>query len=254
MAEDGFLDLMKEEHLDTLISLAFQLDSARIIEQLEKESEQAFSSKEEQITRQAMVSAYEKLRQQELNAYRSRGADRRHRRLMRAIEILACIVLVIGISAPVAVANIETLRLRIMEFLVSFDTEKESADIQYSDETSIPADWEGEYYPTFLPEETLAGEIDPIRKTKIVFTLDNNATIIFSENDSDGFSSLGTENEDALSIDINGNGGQMWEVYEQEHYIRMIWDIDERWFMLETKNLDQNIVHMIAESVKKKAD
>ena len=49
MMEDGFLDLMKEEHLDTLIRLAFELDSARIIEQLEKETEQMFSDREGQI-------------------------------------------------------------------------------------------------------------------------------------------------------------------------------------------------------------
>lgn len=254
MMEDGFLDLMKEEHLDILIRLAFELDSARIIEQLEKETEQAFSDKEEQITQQAMTSAYEKLHQQELNVTKNRRADRRHQRLMRAIEIVACVVLVIGISAPVAVASIETLRMRIVEFLISFNSEEESADVDPYDDIVIPDNWKGEYYPTFLPDEIIAKEVDPNITTKITYYLEDDQMIVFSENNDEVHVAMGVENESPSIMEINGYEAQVWEFNKEEYYTRIIWSIDERWFMLETRNLDLDGAYSIAESVRKITD
>ena len=251
MKNDDLIDSLREEHLDLLIRLTFELEASQIIEQLETEIEQTFSDEEELVTQRALAAAYEKLRRQELSARENRSAERRHRRLMRAIEILACVILAIGISAPVAVANIETLRQKIVDFLININEEKDLTDVDPYEDLAVPDGWEGDYYPTFLPAGTLGYEIDPIRKTKITFTMENGEMFVFSESDEDVSTVMGVQNGKFFQFNINDSEARLWEFDEEEHFIRIIWDIDERWFMLETRGLDQKTAYMIAEDVKR---
>ena len=254
MKNDDLIDSLREEHLDLLIRLTFELEASQIIEQMETEIEQTFSDEEELVTQRALAAAYEKLRRQELSARENRSAERRHRRLMRAIEILACVILAIGISAPVAVANIETLRQKIVDFLININEEKERTDIDPYEDLVVPDGWEGNYYPTFLPAGTLGYEIDPIRKTKITFTMENGEMFVFSESDEDVSTVMGVQNGQFSYININGCEARLWEFDEEEHFIRIIWDIDEQWFVLETRGLDQETAYMIATDVKRIAE
>ena len=251
LKNDDLIDSLREEHLDLLIRLTFELKASQIIEQLETEIEQTFSDEEELVTQRALAAAYEKLRRQEVSARENRSAERRHRRLMRAIEMLACVILAIGISAPVAVANIETLRQKIVDFLISINEEKERTNVDPYENLAVPDDWEGDYYPTFLPAGTLGYEIDPIRKTKITFTMENGEMFVFSESDEDVSTVMGVQNGKFSNVYINGCEARLWEFDEKEYFIRIIWDIEERWFMLEARGLDQKTAYLIVANVRK---
>lgn len=253
MGED-ILELLKDEHVDMMIRLAFELDAARIAERLDSPNAQALTDAEERLTEQALIIAYEKLRQRGLDERKGLRAGRHRRRLMKAIEILACVVLVIGISAPVAVANFETLRQRIVEFLISFDSESETTDLDAFDGVMVPDEWEGEYFPAYLPRGTQVEEVNPDRKVSVRFAMPNGGVVIFKENDDDCFINAGAADGSFTITDINGHEARVTEAFEDEHYIRMVWDNGERWFTLETSNMELKTVHAIAESVRKISD
>ena len=46
------------------------------------------------------------------------------RMVPRLIEVAACIVLIIGIAAPFAIANVESIRSAVMKMLIRIDWEK----------------------------------------------------------------------------------------------------------------------------------
>ena len=249
MNED-ILELLKEEHVDLMIRLAFELEAARIVERLDS-PDSMLTDAEEKCAEQALISAFDKLHQQELSDRRSRRAHRHRRRMMRIVEILACAVLVIGLSAPMAVANFETLRQRLVEFLVSFDSVNETSDF---DRIDVPDGWKGEYFPTDLPKGTQVTELSPTGRALIRFATEDGGSIVFSENDDDCSVIAGAEDEAVTVTDVNGYEARVSEFFEDEYYVRIVWDNGERWFMLETCGLDLRKAHIIAESIKRIAN
>ena len=254
MKDESILELLKDEHVDLLIRLAFELEAYQLAEQLESDGEKDFTEEEKRITEQALAAAYERLRQQELNERRDRRAAHHRRRLMRVVEVLACAVVVIGISAPVAVANFETLRQKIVEFLVSFDGESETTRIQHLDGVTVPDSWVGKYFPTFLPIGTRVAEISSAGRAFVRFSTEDGAVIVFVENDDDSAMIAGAADETVTITDVNGYEARVAEFFEDEYFIRIVWNNGDRWFILETANLDIRTAHSIAESVRRISD
>lgn len=251
MKDERILEVLKDEHVDLMIRLAFELEAYQTVKQLECDGEKSFTKEEERITEQALFAAYEKLRQQELRESRNQRMERHRHRLMRVIEILACAVLVVGISAPVALANFETLRQRLVEFLISFDSINEQTVVFPFGEVAVPDEWEGEYFPTYLPEGTGVTETSAAGRARICFSTIDGAMIVFVENNDDCSINTGAENEIVTMTNVNGYEARVSEFFENEHIIRIMWNNDERWFVLETVNVDFDTAQTIAESVRK---
>ena len=249
MNDESILEQLKDEHIDLMIRLAFELDIAKTVEEMESESAVGLNEDDEAIAQRALNIAYEKLRQQETRERKSRRASVHRRRLGRAIQIISCAVLIVAISAPMALANFEFLRQRLVEFLVSFDNEEEIIDVRPIDEVAIPEEWTGRYFPTDLPPGTQIGWVGTIDIPYIRFIKEPDITITFKETDDDSSIMAGAK-DNVISTDIiNGYTAQITEFFEDDHYIRIVWKNDECQFVLETKNLDYEYAHTIAESV-----
>ena len=250
MNDESILEQLKDEHLDLMIRLAFELEIAQTVEKMEAESG-SLTEDDEAIARRALDIAYEKLRQQALSERKSRRASVHRRRLMRAIEIISCAVLIVAISAPMALANFEFLRQRLVEFLVSFDTEEETVEVTPIDEIAIPEEWTGKYFPTNLPPETQVDWVSTIGIPSIRFITEGDVMITFTESNIDSSIMAGAKDNVSSTTAINGYPAQVTEFFEDGDYIRFVWENDECRFSLETKNLDYEPTHIIAESVMK---
>ena len=77
--------------------------------------------------------------------------------MSRLVLIGACVVLVIGIAAPIAIANIEAIRVRVMELLINIQDEYTEISMVENEEMAfdVPAAWRGEYYPSYIPDGSL---------------------------------------------------------------------------------------------------
>lgn len=251
MNDESILERLKDEHVDLMIRLAFDLEVAQTIEKMEAESS-PLTEEDEAIAQRALNIAYEKLRQQELSERKSRRASVHRRRLMRAVEIVSCAVLIVAISAPMALANFEFLRQRLVEFLVSFDTKEETVDVRPIDEVAIPEEWTGKYFPTYFPSGTQIDLIGSIGIPYIRFVTETGGTIVFKEfYGEDSYISSGGKDNVASTIEINGYTVQVTEFFEDGHVFRFVWKNDECRLMLETKNIDYEVAHTITESVMK---
>ena len=250
MNDESILEQLKDEHIDLMIRLAFELDVAKTVEEMESESAGGLNEDDEAIAQRALNIAYEKLRQQETRERKSRRARVHRRRLGRAIQIISCAVLIIAISAPMALANFEFLRQRLVEFLVSFDTKEETVDIRPIDQVVIPEEWTGKYFPTDLPTGTQVDWVSSIRIPTIRFVTADGASIVFTEGINDAsYVISGTKDYISSTTSINGCTAQVTEFFQEGHVFRFIWENDECRFMLETKDLDYEPAHIIAEGV-----
>lgn len=251
MNDESILEQLKDEHIDLMIRLAFELDIAKTVEEMESESAGGLNEDDEAIAQRALNIAYKKLRQQETRERKSRRASVHRRRLGRAIQIISCAVLIVAISAPMALANFEFLRQRLVEFLISFDNEEEVVDVRPIDEVAVPEEWMGKYFPTDLPSETQIDWISTTGIPSISFTAGSDVMITFTETDDDSAIMAGAKDNVTSTDIINEYTAQITEFFDDNHFIRIVWKNDECQFILETKNLDLEHAHTIAESVMK---
>ena len=74
--------------------------------------------------------------------------------ISKVIEIAACMVLVIGISAPFAIANIEAIRVKVMKLLIEIQEDHTDLSLVEDESASfvVPKEWRGEFFPSYIPE------------------------------------------------------------------------------------------------------
>ena len=130
-------DALQDQHLDAMIRLAYKqadaLEAQRIADDCRASAEQP--SAEEAAA--AFASFEGKLRH--LARQDARAARRRRlgHMLPRIVQAAACIVLLLGISAPIAIANVESFRVKVMEMLI--DIQEDHAQLEMVETTTLPS-------------------------------------------------------------------------------------------------------------------
>ena len=88
---------------------------------------------------------------------RRRSRSARLRRIVpRVVEIAACVVLAVAVATPFAIANVEFIRSAVMKLLIRIDWDDGVMQMNLVEDEgaafNVPADWPGEYFPSYLPE------------------------------------------------------------------------------------------------------
>lgn len=108
-------DEIQERHLDTLIYMAFQQMDALDAQEASRESGLPPDAKE--METHAYSRFLQKQREVESKRRRASRRARRKHRLSQAISIAACLVVLLGIAAPFAVAYVPGMRSRVLGFV-----------------------------------------------------------------------------------------------------------------------------------------
>ena len=110
-----------DEHLEFMIRLACEAQEDTEIDELIAESQLVHTPEEKEITRNAYLLFQRKLAQQEQKE-RSDSRRRRAQRLLpRAISVAACLVILLAIATPFAVANISSIRVKVLQMLIRIE-------------------------------------------------------------------------------------------------------------------------------------
>lgn len=166
-------------------------------------------------------------------------------------QIAAILIAVITIAGGVAIATSHTIRVQVMKMLVQIDEQYTSLSLVEDTDASfdIPAEWTGEYYPSYIPEGFIANVVISFPGNHMVeFFSDESATmrIVFSEYGDSTMANIDTENATIEAITI-GNGRGF--IVSKDSHIYIYWDNGRAFFVLQTNGIVEGEAVQIAQSV-----
>lgn len=125
--------------------------------------------------------------------------------LPRAAGIAACLILTLFLALGVAVASSKTVRVSLAKYVINVGREYASFGfIETGEFVDVPIEWEGQYYPSYLPE---GGELRYIDWCSVFYVYPDGRTLEFSEMDHHVTANYDTENTVVESVFIHGQDG-----------------------------------------------
>ena len=150
---------------------------------------------------------------------------------------------------PAAIATIPPVRARVMELI--FETLRQYTRVSLREkagpEVEVPAEWGGEYYPSYIPEgykfdEVLGGTL--VRS--VYYQSLHGDLLLFSEYGDTSSTRLDTENADVQFVMIHGNPGML---VEKNGRSTVTWSENDQYFVLSADNMSGDSVMIIADSI-----
>ena len=223
-------DEIQDEYLDSLIRLAYKnaeaLEAQRLMEEDDSAAEPVPEADKEAVFQMFLG----KMEQQEEKKQPRARVIPWKKVLPRLVNIAACIVVVLGIAAPFAIAYVEPIRIRVMELLIDIkDDHTELSFVEDTDaEFNVPEGYLGNYYPSYIPD---GFELIDIGMLGDETTYENEASakIYYSECTENDEISINTEGAVLSHAAVNGVEAF---VAEQDTCVILTWAFEDKYFVL----------------------
>lgn len=195
-------DEIQERHLDELLYLAFQQMDALDAQEASRETDLPPDAKE--MEPRIYSRFLQKQREVEGKRRRASRRTRRKRRFSQAISIAACLVVLLGIAAPFAVAYVPSIRSRVLGLLLQFEADHVDVEMREESAFAIPSGWQGLYFPSYIPDGYVLQRMSDHGETAELVNAAGD--ILFFGEYVEG-SSLAVDSEGAQrsSVEINGS-------------------------------------------------
>ena len=216
---------IQDQHLDMMISLAYQHSQLQEITTMLEQDQNS----EEECDDKSIRRTYALFRKKRKAQMRADKHSEGRRWLPRAIEIAACLVLALGIAAPIAIANVEEIRARVLKALVRFEEKYVEVGLVEEEAFSVPSEWRGEYYPTYIPD---GYELMVVYEHVMMvdYQNDNGDLIAFYECKSD--TEMNISNEGATVSYERINGAEAMLIEQDDGDMSLVWWIEDRYFVI----------------------
>ena len=147
---------IQDAHLDQMIRLAFAQEAALWAQEWMAQSETPETPQEQERAERLLRRMRAQIDREERAARRRSRSVRLRRIVPRVVEIAACVVLAVAVATPFAIANVEFIRSAVMKMLIRIDWDEGVMQMNLVEDEgaafNVPADWPGEYFPSYLPE------------------------------------------------------------------------------------------------------
>lgn len=250
---------LQEEHLDMMIKLAFDLEETEATQRLLDAPDPALTPEEEKLADEILALAYARADAQNKQTRQHKIAAAARKVLPWVVNTAACIILLLAIAAPIALASSEMFRSRVLQLLVEFDNEKGEAYFSFvaddNAEFDVPANWSGNYFPSYIPDGFTIYDYDPsFPMPYIEYRNEAKDQVFFDELDEDSTMMAGTDNSTIRNVDINGATAVLIEGITSDGVtwaVTITWQNDINWFSITTFGLPTDEALRIARSVKR---
>ena len=229
---------MQEEYLDMLIKTAFEWKEMR--EELEILDESRRPLGQEEIARRDRILA--RIRKGGMRV----RPERKSIPFPKIAYAAACLLLVVIIAAPLAIAHVGPIRTRVIRLLVDINDRYASVSLEEISPPVPPEGWKGEYYLGYMPEGFELFSVDSMQ-AHAEYENNSGKKIKFVESGVRDF--FNVDSEGGITTTIQA-GEQVATLIEKEGMIWLIWSNDEKCFMLIADVPIGEVVRM-AESVLK---
>lgn len=237
---------IQDEHLDMLIRLAYRREDERLCRQYGyEESMDAIPAEQRAAIYAKVLEKYEAIEREKARAARIRKWKNH---VPRIINAAACIALILCIAAPIAVAKVEFIRVRVMKLLAEIQEDHTRLSLIEDEEAAfyIPADWRGKYYPSYLPEGFELSWYSPISVEAIWRNGQGDYLHYIESKES---MAIGIDSEKAVQSDVL-IGATKALLFEGEDKLALAWSDGETFFSIST-NLPKEEGMQIASNVRK---
>lgn len=251
--------LLQEQHLDMMIKLAFDLEDAETAQRLLDAPDPALTPEEERLADELLALAYARMDAKRKQSRQHKLAQTARKVLPFVVNTAACIILLLAIAAPIALANSATFRSKVMQLIMELDEEKGEAHFSFvaeeGAEFEVPEGWCGNHFMSYIPAGFTIYDFDPT--FPMPFIEYRNAAddqLFFNEFDGNTDMMAGTEECTISSILINGNQGTLIEGPGADGVtwgVTITWQNDTNWFCITTFGLPTDEALQIARSVKR---
>lgn len=170
--------------------------------------------------------------------------------LLRLVKIAACLLLLFFIGLTIAVASVQPVRDFVLEFVFDMQPEQQHARMvkEEEEDAAVQAVWQGEYFPTYIPDGFGFGEISSAAGIdSILYTAEDDSWLEFQECIADSSASIETANAIITHTQVNGKTGV---VAQKEGQTTISWSQFSRFFIIST-DLDVQQALQIADSVER---
>ena len=166
--------------------------------------------------------------------------------LPHMLQIVTISLLLFFIGLTAAVATVHPVRLRILDFIAKIEENySEISLFNDIDNAIVPSEWEGKYYPTYIPESFELAHVDGLLDI-VYYTSAGDRVLQFSEYEENIYTNVDIDKERSFDITINENSGLAMSNGEDT---TITWCVDNTYLYLHfSGNLDE--AKRIAESVR----
>ena len=243
--------------------------AARYAEEILREHSQAVE--EEMKDLQMPDSLRRKMKEMALAADRAERRAKRRSALQHAAKICAAVILMVAAVNAILWVSVEAYREKVYQFF--YEEERDHVDVMpkeipYGEETGrgsgftrqsgneegssqlagIPADWEGYWYPTWLPEGYELADTKTYGVRKIIYFMNEDRMLEFTQFPLEILGGLSIDNEgDVLEPIMVGSSEGIW--YERDEYIILYWVKEEIFYELGAKQIKIDDMLKIAQSL-----
>lgn len=210
-----------QEIADLKIRLALQLE-------FEQEVEEILASPPPDENEMQAIQNMEAKVLNTLAQRKSHPAVRRSHSFPKVGRILAIALLLILVSIGSAFATAHMIQIGLLKLDVQTYPDYTSYSLIPSGETiDVPAEWEGSFYPTYIPDGFVL--YDCVFKIANYIT-ENNKTLTFTENSYGSSTSFDTENAIISTVEVNGIEATL---IEKNGWVAVIWTAHNRFFSVD---------------------
>lgn len=236
--------MIGDEKLDQLIRLAFLekevLETQELLDSTEKND--ADADEMERVRRSAFELFLQKNEENMRAKQREERAERAKRLFPKVMNIVAAVILVLEIAAPIAVARVDTIRMRVINQLVEIG--ENCTVIPFDEIPQPPGEWRGEYYPMFIPKGFEISFVSEMYN-EVEYTDSWGRRICFMECGEGEELCLDSENTTFSKIEFDGHEALL---FEKDGHCKLIWGVNGQHFMITAELLTEEAVK-IARSV-----
>lgn len=228
-------DELKDKHLDMILKMAYEYENTLKSQQMLGELEEVGKECSEADSRNAFALFLKKYEQQQAQQRHQARKVRARRIISRTLEVAACVVLVMAIATPIAIAKVDAIRVKVLELLIDVKDDHTELSIIEDEEAAfeVPAGWKGVYYLSYIPDEYQFVEIDDMF-CQARYQNANGDDIYFSEYNPTTEVNLDSEDAEISYADINGTKGLIIQK-TQRNYIMISWAFEDKFFLLESQ-------------------
>ena len=153
-------DEIQEEYLDTIIRLAYKDAEDEEVQALLQEDDEAAATVPPEEKEAAFRLFLEKLEQEEKQASRQARVVQWKRVLPRIVNVAACIILILGIAAPFAVAHVDAIRVKVMELLIDIQDDHTELSFREDEDEEFEEGFDfGDEETTIYEVQCVCGEV-----------------------------------------------------------------------------------------------
>lgn len=164
----------------------------------------------------------------------------------RALATAALIALIFNMGLTVAVATSGSVRAKVIRFLMEMNDSYMSIGFTENEEVIIPKEWQGRYYPTYIPQGYFIQRCISRAGTNMVeYGNPEGNTITIEVCDTNSFGRINTKNAEIDSIQLHAVEATVLRQPSGE--VCIIWSLGDRYFSV--IGHDYDVVLAVAESI-----